>query len=96
MKLVNQSVKVLAVSIFLIVSIWAVVFYYGMMNEIYDSIDDGLDNYKMLIIKKAENDSTVLLKSSFGESNYAKDGQTVYETSLTADRFAVVPVGKDG
>ena len=71
MKLVNQSVKVLAVSIFLIVSIWAVVFYYGMMDEIYDSIDDGLDNYKMLIIKKAENDTTVLLKSSFGESNYA-------------------------
>lgn len=71
MKLVNQSFKVLAISIFLIVSIWAVVFYYGMMDEIYDSIDDGLNNYKMLIIKKAEKDSAVLLQSAFDEGNYA-------------------------
>ena len=38
----------------------------------------------------------VHVRGRIGESNYAKDGQTVYETSLTADRFAVVPVGKDG
>ena len=38
----------------------------------------------------------VHVRGRIGESNYAKDGQTVYQTSLTADRFAVVPVGKDG
>lgn len=30
------------------------------------------------------------------DSSYEKDGQTVYETALTADRFAVVPVGNEG
>src|SRR5690606_20351724 len=42
-----------------------------MMEEVYDSIDDGLENYKMLIIKKASRDSTLLHKSRFDESNYA-------------------------
>lgn len=37
-----------------IVTIWSVAFYYSMMHEIYDSIDDGLDNYKLLIIKKQQ------------------------------------------
>ena len=71
MKLLNQSLIYLSIPIFLIVSIWAVVFYYNMLNEIYDSIDDGLDNYKLLIIQKSKRDSTVLQKKAFDESNYA-------------------------
>lgn len=71
MKLLNRSLQYLSISMLLIVSIWSVVFYLDMMDEIYDSIDDGLDNYKMLILNKAAHDSTVLLKDSFDESNYA-------------------------
>lgn len=71
MKLLNRSLQYLSLSMLLIVSIWSVVFYLDMMDEIYDSIDDGLDNYKLLIQNKAEQDSTVLLKNSFDESNYA-------------------------
>ena len=71
MKLLNRSLQYLSISMLLIVSIWSVVFYLDMMDEIYDSIDDGLDNYKMLILNKAGQDSTVLLKNTFDESNYA-------------------------
>lgn len=71
MKLLDQSLKYLSVSILLIVSIWSVVFYFNMLDEIYDSLDDGLANYKLLIIQKAEQDSTILLKNAFDESNYA-------------------------
>lgn len=71
MKLLNQSLKYLSVSLLLIISLWAVIFYINMLDEIYDSIDDGLDNYKLLIIQKAAEDHSVLTKSSFGESNYA-------------------------
>ncbi|MCE7055468.1 HAMP domain-containing histidine kinase [Algoriphagus sp. AGSA1] len=70
MKLLNQSLKYLSVSIFLIVTVWSAVFYLNMLDEIHDSIDDGLDNYKLLIIKRMENDSTVLLKPDFEEGNY--------------------------
>ena len=71
MKLLNQSLKYLSVSILIIVSIWSVFFYYNMLDEIYDSIDDGLENYKLLIIQKSETDSTVFNKTAFNESNYA-------------------------
>lgn len=71
MKLLNRSLLHLSISILVIVSIWSVVFYFNMLDEIYDSIDDGLDNYKLLIINKTETDSSVLNKISFDESNYA-------------------------
>jgi len=71
MKLLNKSLKYLSISIFLIVSVWSVIFYVNMLDEIHDSIDDGLENYKLLIIQKAVDDSTVLKKNHFDESNYA-------------------------
>lgn len=71
MKLLNHTLLYLSASLVFILSIWAVVFYFSMMDEVYDSIDDGLENYKMLIIKKANRDSTLLQKSRFDESNYA-------------------------
>lgn len=71
MKLLNQSLAYLTVSIFVIVSIWAVVFYFNMLDEIHDSIDDGLDNYRLLILQKAQKDTLVLRKHAFDESNYA-------------------------
>src|SRR5690606_36444462 len=42
-----------------------------MLDEIHDSIDDGLENYKVLILQKADTDSTILKKNYFDESNYA-------------------------
>ena len=71
MKLLNHTLLYLSASLVFILSIWAVVFYFTMMDEVYDSIDDGLENYKMLIIKEAMQDSTLLDKSRFDERNYA-------------------------
>ncbi|MGV3630609.1 MAG: sensor histidine kinase [Bacteroidota bacterium] len=70
MKLLNHTLAYLSGSLLIVIGIWAVVFYFNMLDEVYDSIDDGLDNYKMLIIQKAQNDSTILHKSDFAESNY--------------------------
>lgn len=92
MTLKNYTLSYLSVALFLIIGIWAAIFYVNFLDEIYDSIDDGLDNYKTLIIKKASGDSTVLHKTAFGESNYlirsitekeALDARDVYrDTSM--------------
>ncbi|EPR65968.1 sensor histidine kinase [Cyclobacterium qasimii] len=68
MKLLNQSLKYLSISILGIVTIWAVLFYMNMLNEIKSSIDEGLENYKRLIIRNAQLDSTILTKTYFDES----------------------------
>src|SRR5690606_41829782 len=51
--------------------IWATFFYINILDDIYDSIDDGLDNSKILIIQKAAEDSTIMNRTNFMESNYA-------------------------
>ena len=70
MKLLNHTLKYLSITLFIIISIWAAIFYVNMLDEVYDSLDDGLNNYKLLIIKKAEEDSSILNKKEFAESNY--------------------------
>lgn len=70
MRLLNHTLKYLSIALFLIVSIWAVIFYFNMLDEVYDSIDDGLENNKMLIIQKAQEDTLVLRRNAFAEGNY--------------------------
>ncbi|MCF0055846.1 HAMP domain-containing sensor histidine kinase [Dyadobacter sp. CY356] len=70
MKLLNHTLKYLSITLFVIITVWAAIFYINMLDEVYDSLDDGLDNYKLLVIQKAQEDSTILTKNDFAESNY--------------------------
>lgn len=71
MKLLNQSFIYLFISIFVLVSLWSVIFYMNILDEIHDSIDDGLANSRLLILMKANSDTTILSKKDFDESNYS-------------------------
>ncbi|QCR22577.1 HAMP domain-containing sensor histidine kinase [Pontibacter sp. SGAir0037] len=71
MKLLNHTLRYFAAALFVIITGWAGLFYYNLLDEIYDSLDDGLENYKILIIKRAEVDSTILHKTGFDEDNYS-------------------------
>ena len=70
MKLLNYTSVYFSVVLLIIISVWAGIFYYTMLVEIYDSIDDGLDNQKGLVIQKAATDTTLLHKNNFDESDY--------------------------
>ena len=70
MKLLNYTSVYFSVALLIVISIWAAAFYYTMLIEIYDSIDDGLDNQKGLVIQKAATDTTLLNKHNFDESDY--------------------------
>jgi len=71
MKLLNKSLIYLSVSLFFIIGIWSVVFYFNMLNEIKESVDEGLDNYKRQIIYQLQKDTTVISKSNFDEGFFA-------------------------
>lgn len=71
MRLLNHTLSYLAITFFVVIGVWAAFLYFNLLDEIYDSIDDGLENSKILIIQKAQTDSTILHKTSFFESNYA-------------------------
>ena len=67
MKLLNQSIRYLSVSLLVIIGLWAVVFYFHMLGEIKESVDEGLENYKRQIVYKAQSDTVILEKNSFDE-----------------------------
>ena len=71
MKLLNYTSAYFAGILLVIITIWAGLFYYAMLDEIYDSIDDGLDNQKGLVIQKAHSDTTLLQRKNFEEGDYA-------------------------
>ena len=71
MKLIQRTIVYMSLALLMALSAWAFIFYVNMIDEVHDSIDDGLDNSKLLIIHEAEQDSTVLMKHSFDEGNYA-------------------------
>ena len=70
MKLLNYTTTFFAVILLVIIPVWAALFYYNMLDEIYDSMDDGLDNQKLLVIQKARTDSTLFRRTSFEEGDY--------------------------
>ena len=67
MKLLNYTSTYFSVILLVLISIWAVVFYYAMFDEIYDSIDDGLEHRKMVLIARAGKDFSLLDKPQFDE-----------------------------
>ena len=71
MKLIQRTLVFMSVALLIALSAWALIFYVNMIDEVHDSIDDGLDNSKLLIIHEASQDSTVLSQTSFDEGNYA-------------------------
>jgi signal transduction histidine kinase len=71
MKLLNHATAYFAGLLLLVITVWAGLFYYNMLDEIYDSMDDGLENQKILVMQQALKDSTVLAQQDF-EAGYYK------------------------
>ena len=91
MKLLNYTSSWFLLALFLILLVWAGGFYFVMLDEIYDSMDDGLENQKALILQKAAQDPGILSRMDFDEGNYqirkipaalALDYQDVYKDTL--------------
>ncbi|MBK5209187.1 MAG: HAMP domain-containing histidine kinase [Flavobacteriaceae bacterium] len=70
MKLLNRSLRYLSLAFLFIIGVWSVVFYFNLKDEIRDSIDDGLDNNRLLILLKVKTDSTLLFQNEFGGNNF--------------------------
>lgn len=70
MKLLNLTLKYLALSFPIFVGAWAALFYFNLVDEVEDSLDDGLDNIKVLVIQHSQSDPDILKHDDFRERNY--------------------------
>lgn len=67
MKLLNYSTSRFSLILFLLLSVWAVVFYFEIKDEIYDSLDQSLENQMDLIVERVRQDEQVLKIEGFSE-----------------------------
>ena len=67
MKLLNYSTSRFALILFILLSVWAVVFYLEINDEIYDSLDQGLENQIDFIIERIRQDERMLSDESFSQ-----------------------------
>ena len=67
MKLLNYTTSIFSAILLLLLSLWAVIFYFEMLDEIYDSLDDGLENNKIQIIQRAGADASLLQETDFAD-----------------------------
>lgn len=70
MRLANQTLKYLSISVLVVIALWSTVFYLFMLEVIHDNIDEELENQKRLIIQELSSNPTVTPDLEFGINNY--------------------------
>lgn len=70
MKLANQTLKYLSVSVLVVIALWSTIFYLFMLEAIHDNIDEELENQKRLIIQELASEAIVSPNLEFGINNY--------------------------
>lgn len=66
----NYTFKTHSLVLFVLITIWAWVFYAYILEEVYDNIDDSLENQKEEIIRNSKSDHSILESSEFGVNLY--------------------------
>ncbi|MCC6601263.1 MAG: HAMP domain-containing histidine kinase [Crocinitomicaceae bacterium] len=87
MKLLNKSLFYLSLSLLIIIGIWSLVFYFNILREIKESIDEGLDNYRRQIIHQAQNDTTLLEKDNFNGGFFSLREISQEQALSSKDRY---------
>lgn len=64
------TMRYLVVALLFVIAIWAGLFYAVILEEVYDNIDDGLKNSKMLIIRESYAHPEILHTREFGINQY--------------------------
>jgi two-component system OmpR family sensor kinase len=70
MKLQNYTLRYLALTLLVVIPIWAGIFYVLILDEVHDNIDDDLRNSKIIIIRYAFADKKLLSSPEFGINKF--------------------------
>ncbi|WP_264534872.1 sensor histidine kinase [Flavobacterium sp. N1736] len=70
MKLQNYTLRYLAITLLLVIPIWAGIFYIHILEEVHDNIDDDLKNSKIIIIRHVFSNKEILNSPEFGINKF--------------------------
>ena len=66
----NYTLRYLVVALLFVIAVWAGLFYAVILDEVYDNIDDGLKNSKILIEREAYANPSILNTPEFGINQF--------------------------
>ncbi|HLT87264.1 MAG TPA: HAMP domain-containing sensor histidine kinase [Sphingobacterium sp.] len=66
----NYTLRYLSIAFFVIITIWAALFYAFILEEVYDNVDDGLKNQKILILRAVYEDPNLLETNEYGINQF--------------------------
>ncbi len=70
MKLINHTILYLSLILFVTLTLCAVLFYYQLLEQVKTTVDEGLSNYKVIIIDKLKDRSPIVQNESIQQNNY--------------------------
>lgn len=78
----NYTNRFVSIAILIVMAVWAALFYAVIMDEVYDNIDDGLKNQKILIIQEVYLNPALIEESKeFGINQFViKEVENLEET----------------
>ncbi|MBD1431393.1 HAMP domain-containing histidine kinase [Sphingobacterium sp. DN00404] len=66
----NYTLRYLSIAFLVIITIWAALFYAFILEEVYDNVDDGLKNQKILILREVYEDPNLLETNEYGINQF--------------------------
>lgn len=84
MKLISHVTLRISIAVTLIMSVWAILFYIAMIDEINDEVDDSLEDYSETIIIRALSGEKLPSKNNGSNNQY-------YLTQITPQEFHQEP-----
>lgn len=66
----NYTLRYLLIALLFVIALWAGLFYAVILDEVYDNIDDGLKNSKILIEREAYANPAILNTPEFGINQF--------------------------
>ncbi|MHA3786716.1 sensor histidine kinase [Flavobacterium hauense] len=70
MKLRNYTLRYLIIALLVVIAVWAGLFYAVILEEVYDNIDDGLKNSKLLILREVKENEAIVNTPEFGINQF--------------------------
>lgn len=70
MKLINHTLFLLSAILFLLISMWAVLFYFQLLKQVKLIVDEGLADHKIVVIDKLTDDISITENDKFEDRNY--------------------------
>ncbi|WP_114781703.1 sensor histidine kinase [Botryobacter ruber] len=70
MKLINHTILFLSLILFVTITLWAVLFYFQLLEQVKTTVDEGLANYKIVVIDKLKDRTPIVQHESLQENHY--------------------------